>query len=138
MMGTMTADAEHTLRALHRFFLLSYREEAQRRLPGAWIRLPLAVSSHVDVVAVNGGHRAHFLFSSTDREGHGGRIHDVTVAGEPADPDAEKAFVARQYRTAGETVHFIVRPPFEERFERVGRLARESAVEHAEQLGVTA
>lgn len=134
----MTADAEHLLEALQRFFVLSYREEAQRRLPAGWTRLPLAVSSHVDVVAVNGGRRAHFLFAPSSRDGHGGRMHDVTVAGQRVDADQEKAFVARQFRDRRHVVHFVVRPPFDERFERVGRVARESAAEHVDHLGVHA
>lgn len=134
----MTADAEHLLEALHRFFLLSYREEAQRRMPAGWTRLPLAVSSHVDVVAVNGGRRAHFLFAPATGERHGGRMHDVTVAGDAVDADREKAFVARQFETRRHVVHFVVRPPFDERFERVGRMARESVADHLENLGVHA
>jgi hypothetical protein len=129
-----TPDTEEALLGLQRYFLLSYREEARARYPLAWRLLPLASGARLDLVAINGGRRAHFFYRATAGEEDVTYIHDVTVAGAGDDEETEARFLGRQFKAGDHQCHFAVKPPWQDHFERVGRLARRLVPDHARQF----
>jgi hypothetical protein len=126
-----TLDSGRVAEALHRYFLLNYREEAIQRKPMMWDLFPLALASRLDMVLVNGGHTAHFFFSRPQTREHVAFIHHVEVAGAGGDAAAETAFLAHQFDGPDTLLHFVLEAPLVGQFDQVDDEARAAAAEHA-------
>jgi hypothetical protein len=130
----MQPDPTDLLVALQRFFLLHYREEAQRRHPGVWDLFPLAMGSRIDVVLVNGGDRAHFYYSRRTGDEHVVHIHHVTLAGHGGDETAERRFLDLQFARRPALAHMHVLAPFEGAFDRMAEHARAAVEDHVDEI----
>lgn len=125
---------EHDLAAIRRYFLYAYFEQVQRLFPLSRSFFPLANGSRLDLVQVNGGNRVHFLYRDRDDGQHHVVIHDVMMDAADQGDSAERRFVQRALRVDDSVAHFVLRPPFRDRFEDVDRLAAETVVRNAKQL----
>lgn len=124
-------DASDQLDALRRFFLWRYSEVAQAEYAAVSSVFPLVGSSRLDLVHVAGSGRVHFLFSEGDGRSHRSYVHALTL-GEALPPlEGEKEVVARHLGSARVVLHFVVEPPFDQRFEGVGREAEKAVAAHA-------
>lgn len=127
----LPGEAEVLLDALHRFFLWSYHEAIQRDYPLVHTVFPLSGSSRLDLVHVPGSGRVHFVYSLGDGAAHRVFVRSLSLGGWGGSEEDEKSSVSRYLTLADVLVHFVVDPPFEERFDRVRKLAVEAAASHA-------
>jgi hypothetical protein len=122
---------EQELEALRRFFILRYGEEAAYRSPQA-DDFPLLRGHRLDLALVNGAERAHFVY----QRGDGGRqhlvvIHHLTLGASGVSEEDERRLVSRGIGADETLAHFILRPPFIERFDLVEEQAVAAAERHA-------
>lgn len=123
--------AEAELDALRRFFLLRYHDEIRKRYPIFQGMFPLAVGSRLDLVHVNGAARVHFVYRAADGGTHLVVVHDLTLEVGQASAEAERRLVTRAIGAEDSLVHFVVRPPFRDRFEAVEEEAVAAVARHA-------
>lgn len=119
------------LEALAHFFLWCYAQTVQRDYGLVATIFPLFASSRVDLVHVVPSGRVHFLFRSGDDGRHRFFLHALTLSPSDGGPEAEKQCVAHRFGAKDIVVHFVLDPPFQQRFDEVGQVAEALALRHA-------
>ena len=119
------------LQALRQFFLFRYSEEARKRYMVFHSVFPFVQGTRLDLVQVNGGARVHFIY----RQGAGGEhlvvVHDLMLDVGDAVEDQERRLVLRSLDMEGSLAHFVLRPPYTERFDLVEEEAVAAVSRHA-------
>jgi hypothetical protein len=119
------------LQALRRFFLYRYQEEVQKSYPAFRDVFPFWGGSRLDLVRINGGVRVHFLYREGDAAEHLVVVHDLTVSGAAEADEREAGFVQLAVKAQAPLAHFVLRPPFEDRFDEVEQHAVAAVAQHA-------
>lgn len=130
----MTANPETArgqLEALRRFFLFRYAEEVRRHYPAFYNSFPLSAGTRVDLVQVNGGERAHFVWQRGSDGEHLVVIHDLTISGAGVGADHEQGFVRRALELADPMAHYVLQPPFDHCYDEVEQEAVDAVARHA-------
>jgi len=119
------------LQSLRRFFLLRYHEAIQREFIAFRDLFPLVGGSRLDLVRINGGHRVHFLYQEGQAGEHLVVVRDLTVDGGDAEEQTERRFVRWALNIEDPLAHFVLRPPYEDRFDQVEEEALAAVRRHA-------